>query len=70
MKSLPKHIRIFGLIVVDAVAILACYFLALLLRFNFDVENQYLELFVNSSVAIVVIKLLVFYFFDLYKSVC
>ncbi len=70
MKSLPKNIRIFGLIVVDVVAILACYLLALLLRFNFDIDvhNQYLELFINNSVAIVVIKLIVFYFFDLYKS--
>lgn len=71
MKSLPKNIRIFGLIVVDAVAILVCYLLALLLRFNFDIDaqtNQYLELFINSSIAIVVIKLIIFYLFDLYKS--
>lgn len=68
MERIQKNIRILALIVVDIVAIIFCFYLSLLLRFDFIVENQYLELFINNVVIIVLIKIIVFYFFDLYKS--
>lgn len=68
MQKLQKEMRILGLIIIDITAIIISYILALQLRFNFHVSREYLLLLFNIGAPIILIKIVVLYFFGLYKS--
>lgn len=52
----------------DTLLLAAAWYAAHLLRFNFDIPEDYLSLLVKALPYVVVAKLLVFFFFDLYRG--
>lgn len=67
-----KMSRVLLLILLDAVAINASYLIVLFLRFEIDIKDAefqyYVGVFLGSAVVITLIKIAVFYVFDLYNS--
>lgn len=57
------------LLIFDIVFINLSYLLALYLRFERNIELQYLEVYMNNAIFLTMIKLVVFYYFKLYKSI-
>ncbi|NMA84925.1 MAG: polysaccharide biosynthesis protein [Epulopiscium sp.] len=53
---------------VDIIAINAAFYLALYLRFDGKIEPQYLKVYIDNIIPITIIKLVVFTYFKLYKS--
>lgn len=63
-----KKFKIFALCASDIIFIQLCYLLALHLRFEGNIEPQYLNNYINQIIALTVIKISVFSYFKLYKS--
>ncbi|MCR2045364.1 polysaccharide biosynthesis protein [Anaerosalibacter massiliensis] len=59
----------FILIILDIVLINLAYILALYLRFDGNIPQLFMETYINNVIAISLIKIIVFYFFKLYKSI-
>lgn len=59
----------FILIILDIVLINLAYILALYLRFDGYVPQSFMETYLNNAIVISIIKIIVFYFFKLYKSI-
>lgn len=57
------------LIFLDVVLINLAYILALYLRFDGRIPQFFMENYINNAIAISLIKIVVFYFFKLYKSI-
>ncbi|MBU5294115.1 polysaccharide biosynthesis protein [Anaerosalibacter bizertensis] len=57
------------LIFLDIVLINLAYILALYLRFDGRIPQFFMENYINNAIAISLIKIVVFYFFKLYKSI-
>ena len=60
--------RKIAMIVCDILLLNASYIIAMALRFEGSIEPQYLTIYLNNAIIITIIKLTVFYFFKLYKS--
>ncbi len=59
----------FILILLDIILINLAYVLAIYLRFDGNIPANYMDAYVNNAIIIVLIKIIVFYFFRLYKSI-
>ncbi|WP_042683471.1 polysaccharide biosynthesis protein [Anaerosalibacter massiliensis] len=59
----------FILIILDVVLVNLAYILALYLRFDGHVPQIFMETYLNNAIVISIIKIIVFYFFKLYKSI-
>lgn len=57
------------LLIVDIILINISYIVALYLRFEGSIEIQYLDVYISNAVYLTIIKLAIFYYFKLYKSV-
>lgn len=64
-----KKKNIFLFILLDIILINAAYLLALYLRFDGNIEPQYMEAYISNAIFITLIKIIVFYYFKLYKSI-
>ncbi len=67
---MQKKLRIQFLLILDMLAIVFSYYISLWLRFDGVIEKQYLDIFIDSIFVIVVIKIIVFFVFKLYNSLC
>lgn len=56
-------------VVLDIILINLAYVLALYLRFDGPIPPVYMKAYINNAVALTLVKILVFYFFKLYKSI-
>lgn len=65
MRKRHKNI----LLIFDILFINLSYFISLYLRFEGDIEVKYLQTYMNNFVTLTIIKLFIFYYFKLYKSV-
>jgi len=69
---IDKWIKIIILMMIDAIAINCSYILSLAIRFEFDAANlqldQYMSVYFDNFIQITIIKIAVFWIFDLYKS--
>ncbi len=63
-----KKKRVSFLMILDVICIVMAYALALYLRFDGKIESRYLYTLVDNIAVIIVIKLLIFYAFNLYRS--
>ncbi|NLJ98224.1 MAG: polysaccharide biosynthesis protein [Tissierellia bacterium] len=63
-----KKKRVSFLMILDVMCIVMAYALALYLRFDGKIESRYLYTLVDNIAVIIVIKLLIFYAFNLYRS--
>lgn len=63
-----KRKRTILLLFLDIVFINISYILALYLRFDGDIEIKYLNVYIDNALLLTLIKLIVFYYFKLYKS--
>lgn len=57
------------LMMLDVVFVNLSYYLALYLRFDGNIEQQYLQIYIHNAVLITILKIAVFYYFKLYKSI-
>lgn len=60
--------KIFLLMLLDVILINLAYFLSLYLRFEGNIEQEYLYNYINYAFVITCIKVVIFHFFKLYKS--
>lgn len=65
---MQKKVRVIFLVLLDIVLINLAYYLALYLRFEGKIEAQYLKVYINNALIITLLKILVFYYFKLYRS--
>lgn len=65
---MQKRVKVIFLVLLDIVLINLSYYLALYLRFDGIIEAKYLEVYINNALIITLLKILVFYYFKLYKS--
>lgn len=63
-----KNKKLLLFVFLDLISISISYYLALLLRFEIGFSNTYLNFYVDNVVPVTIIKLIIFYFFNLYKS--
>ena len=69
---MEKKLNKFGLLLIDIILINIGYVLALYIRFEGVIEGQflsYLDNFLNNAVYITIIKIIVFYYFKMYKTI-
>jgi FlaA1/EpsC-like NDP-sugar epimerase len=52
----------------DVFLLVASWYIAYLVRFDFDIPAQYLKVFKKTLPLFIIVKILVFYFFDLYRG--
>ncbi|SCL85324.1 hypothetical protein [Sporanaerobacter sp. PP17-6a] len=60
--------RKIAMIVCDILLLNASYIIAMALRFEGNIDPQIFKVYLNNAIIITIIKLTVFYFFKLYKS--
>lgn len=65
---MQKKIRKLYLIILDIVLINIAFYIALYLRFEGVIEEQYLQVYLQNAIAITIIKVIVLDYFKLYKS--
>ncbi|MBN2828057.1 MAG: polysaccharide biosynthesis protein [Tissierellales bacterium] len=65
---MQKKIRMLLLLTIDVLTIIMAYYGALWLRFDGVIEAQYYELFVKYIPALIIIKIVIFMVFRLYRS--
>jgi len=65
---MQRKIRTIYLMVIDAVLINLAFYVAFYLRFEGSLPSQYFSLYINNALAITAVKIGVFYYFNLYKS--
>lgn len=65
---MQKRVRVIFLVLLDIALINLAYYLALYLRFDGKIEVQYLKVYINNALIITLLKILVFYYFKLYRS--
>ena len=65
---MERKIRVFSLAVIDAILINIAYFIANYIRFDGIIEEKYLDIFIDNFIVVTVIKLGVFAYFKLYRS--
>lgn len=65
---MQKRVRVLGLIILDILLINFSIVIAFWLRFDGMLENPYFQLYKNNVIALSAIKLVVFYYFKLYRS--
>ena len=65
MKQKAKTIFLY---IVDILAINAAFYIALYLRFEGNIDPQYLKVYLNNMIYLTLIKVAVFSYFKLYKS--
>jgi FlaA1/EpsC-like NDP-sugar epimerase len=63
-----KRKKVFLLVVLDVILVNLSCFLSLYLRFEGNIDGVYLNSYVDHAIVITAIKIVVFYFFKLYKS--
>ncbi len=63
-----KNKKLFLFLFLDIISISLSYYLALLLRFEIGFTNLYLQFYFDNVIPVTLIKLGIFYFFNLYKS--
>ncbi|MFW6081894.1 MAG: polysaccharide biosynthesis protein, partial [Desulfosalsimonas sp.] len=66
MKKIQKNFYI--VLLADLVLIAASMYAAYLIRFELDIPGNHLSLFFNSLPVAIIVKLALFYFFDLYHG--
>lgn len=59
----------FVIMLIDAACSVLAYWLAFALRFNFSIPDLYLTMFYKTVAAIVIVRIVCFYFFGLYAGV-
>lgn len=64
-----KKKKLIFLLILDIIFVNFSYLLALYLRFDGNIEIQYLTVYMDNAFILTIIKLAVFYYFKLYKSV-
>ena len=57
------------LMMLDILFVNLSYYLALYLRFDGNIEQQYLQIYIHNAVLITILKIAIFYYFKLYKSI-
>lgn len=65
---MEKKSKTFLLLLIDTILISFSYYAAFYLRFDGNIDAQYIHTFLQNVFAITVIKISVFYFFNLYNS--
>ncbi|WIV12099.1 nucleoside-diphosphate sugar epimerase/dehydratase [Proteiniborus sp. MB09-C3] len=65
---MQKKARVIFLILLDAFLINLSYYIALYLRFDGNIEANYLKVYINNALIITLLKIIVFHYFKLYKS--
>lgn len=65
---MQKKIRTIYLIMIDTVLIILAFYLAFYLRFEGIIPAQHLQQFIDNIITVAIIKIFVFYYFKLYKS--
>lgn len=65
---MERKIRVFSLVIIDAILINLAYFIAIFIRFDFNLSSVYLEIFFDNVLVVTAIKIFVFSYFKLYKS--
>jgi FlaA1/EpsC-like NDP-sugar epimerase len=68
MKNRLLHRNFLAILAVDALLLSAAWYSAWLLRFNFEIPAENIGLLLRVLPLVVVIKILIFSFFDLYKG--
>lgn len=63
-----KKKRVYFILLLDILSISLSYFLALIIRFEGNIPSSYIELYFRHVIFITVIKVITFYFFNLYHS--
>ncbi|MBZ2175128.1 polysaccharide biosynthesis protein [Schnuerera sp. xch1] len=66
---MQKSKKVILLLIFDVVLINLSYLLALYLRFERNIELRYLETYISNAILLTMIKLAVFHYFKLYKSI-
>ncbi len=67
MKNRLLHRNFLVILAVDALLLSAAWYSAWLLRFNFEIPAENIGLLIRVLPLVVVIKILIFSFFDLYS---
>jgi FlaA1/EpsC-like NDP-sugar epimerase len=67
-EEMQKAIRIVSLVIIDAILLNLSLCLALLVRFDTDIPQQYLSYMRDSALAVTVLQLVIFFVFGLYRS--
>ncbi|MFA5523146.1 MAG: nucleoside-diphosphate sugar epimerase/dehydratase [Tissierellales bacterium] len=65
---MQKKARVFFLVILDIVLINLAYYLALYLRFDGKIDLNYLKVYLDNALIITFLKIVVFYYFKLYRS--
>lgn len=65
---MERKVKLLSLITTDIILINLGYILALYLRFEGNIDQQYVQVYIDSLIMLTVIKIIVFRFFKLYKS--
>ncbi|WP_352419492.1 nucleoside-diphosphate sugar epimerase/dehydratase [Proteiniborus sp.] len=65
---MQKKAKVFFLVIMDIILINLAYYLALYLRFDGNIEVKYLNTYIDNALIITLLKIVVFHYFKLYKS--
>lgn len=65
---MQKKVRVLGLLILDSLCVNIAFFLAFWLRFDGMLENHYFQLYTSNWIVLTGIKLLVYAYFKLYRS--
>ena len=68
MKFRPLYDKLLIVLGIDIVLVAASMYGAYLVRFEFSVPSQFLVLLYKTFPAIILVKIISFYFFDLYRG--
>lgn len=65
---MQKRAKVFFLFILDVILINLAYYLALYLRFDGKIDLKYLNVYIDNALIITLLKIAVFYYFKLYRS--
>ena len=68
MKTMFHNKNLIPILCIDMFLLASAFYLAHLVRFEFNIPASYLKLFLNIIPVVLVIKVACFYFFDLYRG--
>jgi len=69
LKRLTQNLNFRSILIIDAILVAVAYLLSYLLRFDFQIPEEFLIFFKMTMIFIVLFKLLIFYLFRLYNVV-
>lgn len=67
-KKFPVYLNLIIIVLIDIILIVTSWYGSFLLRFNFNIPVESSEIFLRSLPVMILIKIIIFYFFDVYRG--